>query len=300
MEHGRTVLTEAVRKVQLLKIDGYCATDAMGYSEYIKFKWIVDGHEWEVRLYPNYESNFDRLVAVNLILLGEPQRKKLKVNLSCRLVDTSHRLDPSAEKSSSHVFPSRDGCTVTLTRRYDIPSGYLVNDSLTVQCTITVLKELPDIVVPANTEAPPPLPPSDLERHFGELWQGQRGADVTFELESGERFLAHKIILAARSPVFMAEFFGGMNERSSQSVRIEDMDADVFKVMLHFIYTDRAPELDEKPEMAMAMAQHLLAAADRSPETLDAVLATEGYNHLVASCPLVLTELLRAAHGRRN
>jgi len=110
---------------------------------------------------------------------------------------------------------------------------------------------------------PPPLPPSDLERHFGELWQCQRGADVTFELESGERFLAHKIILAARSPVFMAEFFGGMNERSSQSVRIEGMDADVFKVMLHFIYTDRAPELDEEPEMVMAMAQHLLAAADR-------------------------------------
>jgi len=90
--------------------------------------------------------------------------------------------------------------------RYDIPSGYLVNDSLTVQCTITVLKELPDIVIPANTEAPPPLPPSDLERHR---------ADVTFELESGECFLAHKIILAARSPVFMAEFFGGTNERSS-------------------------------------------------------------------------------------
>jgi len=38
----------------------------------------------------------------------------------------------------------------------------------------------------------------------------------------------------------------------------------------------------------------------RSPETLDAVLATESYNPLVASYPLVLTELLRAAHGRRN
>ena len=111
MEHGRTVLTEDVRKVQLLKIDGYCATAAM-----------------EVRFYPNYESNYDRLVAVKLILLGEPQRNKLKVNLSCRLVDTSHRLDPCAEKSLSHVFPSRDGCTVTLTTRYDIPSGYLVND----------------------------------------------------------------------------------------------------------------------------------------------------------------------------
>jgi len=82
-------------------------------------------------------------------------------------------------------------------------------------------------------------------------------------LESGERFLAHKIIVAARSPVFISEFFGDMNERSSQSVRIDGIDADVFKAMLHFIYTDRAPELDEEPEMAMAMPQHLLAAADR-------------------------------------
>jgi len=37
-----------------------------------------------------------------------------------------------------------------------------------------------------------------------------------------------------------------------------------------------------------------------SPETLDAVLATEGYAHLAASCPLVLTELLKSARGRKN
>ncbi|KXG20570.1 hypothetical protein SORBI_3010G222600 [Sorghum bicolor] len=232
MEHGRTVLTEAVRKVQLLKIDGYCATSVMKHSDYIKSKWNVDGHEWEVRIHPNYYNNnnhWDPWMAVKLILHGEPRRNKLKVNLSCRLVDTSHRLDPSAEKSLSHVFPSCDGCTVAVMSRDIIPSsGYVVNDSLTVQCTITVLKELADIEVPANTEAPP-LPPSDLERHFGELWQGQRGADVTFVLDTRERFLAHKAILAARSPVFMAEFFGGMNEKSSQSVRIEDMEASVFK-----------------------------------------------------------------------
>ncbi|CAN6200829.1 unnamed protein product [Urochloa humidicola] len=38
----------------------------------------------------------------------------------------------------------------------------------------------------------------------------------------------------------------------------------------------------------------------RSPETLDAVLVTDGYRHLVESCPLVLTELLKASHGRGN
>jgi len=37
-----------------------------------------------------------------------------------------------------------------------------------------------------------------------------------------------------------------------------------------------------------------------SPETLDAVLATEGYAHLAASCPLVLAELLKSARGRKN
>jgi speckle-type POZ protein len=379
MEHGRTVLTEAVRKVQLLKIDGYCATAALECSEYIKSKWIVDGHEWEVRFYPTYDyddycGNRSKWVALQLSLLSEPQRNKLKVNLSCRFVHPTRYLDPSAEESESHVFSRGGECSyrVLLMSRNDVQSsGYLVNDSLTVQCTITVLKELPDVVIPANTEAP--LPPSDLHRHLGELWQGQRGADVTFVLESGERFVAHKAILAARSPVFMAEFFGGMNERSSQTVRIVDMDDDVFKAMLHFIYTDRAPQLDKGPEVAMAMAQHLLAAADRyvyfseriitnfimdatsynvykfnrygldrlklicesklaggisidtvattlalaeqhncsllkakcvdfiarSPETLDAVLATEGYDHLVESYPLVMTELLRAVHGRR-
>jgi len=76
---------------------------------------------------------------------------------------------------------------------------------------------------------------------------------------SGESFAAHKVILAARSPVFKAEFFGGMEERSSDSVEIKDMDAAVFRSMLHFIYTDMAPEL----EAAATMAQHLLAAADR-------------------------------------
>ncbi|RLN12477.1 hypothetical protein C2845_PM09G21100 [Panicum miliaceum] len=181
----------------------------------------------------------------------------------------------------------------------------------------------------------------------GHEWESRRGADVTFVVDSGKRFPAHKTILAARSPVFMAEFFGHMNEKGSQSVRIQDMEAAVFKAMLHFIYTDMVPELDEEPGAA-AMAQHLLAAADRygldrlklicegklsggidvdtaattlalaeqhncsllkakcvdfiagSPETLGAVLATDGYRHLVESCPLVLAELLRAARERRN
>jgi speckle-type POZ protein len=113
-----------------------------------------------------------------------------------------------------------------------------------------VLKDLPDVVIPDSKDVPLPMPSSDLHRHLGELLQGQRGP-------------ALKNILDARSPVFMAEFFGHMNEGRSQPVQIEDMQAVVLKAMLHFIYTDTAPELDEEPEAAATMAQHLLAAADR-------------------------------------
>ncbi|OEL17575.1 hypothetical protein BAE44_0021406 [Dichanthelium oligosanthes] len=40
--------------------------------------------------------------------------------------------------------------------------------------------------------------------------------------------------------------------------------------------------------------------AGGSQENLDAVLATEGYKHLVVSSPLVMTELLKAAHRKKR
>jgi len=184
-------------------------------------------------------DDFVEWVALKLILVSEPQRDKLRVNLSCRLVSPSQHLNPSKEKSVSHVFDRRSKCSpeVLLMLKHEVPSsGYLVNDSLTVECTITVLG--------ADEEQPLPVPPpSDLHKHLGELLQSQEGADVMFHV-SGESFAAHKVILAARSPVFKAEFFGDMDETSSESVVIEDMEAVVFKSMLHFIYTDMAPELD--------------------------------------------------------
>jgi speckle-type POZ protein len=188
-----------------------------------------------------------------------------------------------------------------------------------------------------------------LHHQFGELLQSGAGADVTFVV-SGESFAAHKLILAARSPVFMAQFYGQMKEKSSQRVEIEDMEAAVFKALLRFIYTDTVAESDEQQEdskEAVSMAQHLLAAADRygverlklicqgklsggvevdsvaatlalaelhgceqlkakcidfivrSPAVLEAVLATDGYKNLEASCPSVLTDLLTRATKKR-
>lgn len=52
---------------------------------------------------------------------------------------------------------------------------------------------------------------------------------MTFEV-NGESFTAHKLVLAARSPVFRAQLFGPMKDQNTQHIRVEDMESPVFKV----------------------------------------------------------------------
>jgi speckle-type POZ protein len=84
---------------------------------------------------------------------------------------------------------------------------------------------------------------------------------VTFEVH-GEKFPAHRRLLAARSSVFMAQLFGLVKENNyATCIHINDMEAEVFKMMLQFIYTDKLPSIDDNK--MTEMVQHLSVAADR-------------------------------------
>ncbi|GJN20627.1 hypothetical protein PR202_gb08027 [Eleusine coracana subsp. coracana] len=87
--------------------------------------------------------------------------------------------------------------------------------------------------------------------------------DVVFQV-GGDKFPAHRCVLAARSPVFNAEFFGTMQESTtttSSVIHVDDIVAPVFRALLCFLYTDSLPETRKEDEVAMY--QHLLVAADR-------------------------------------
>ncbi|CAK9151032.1 unnamed protein product [Ilex paraguariensis] len=103
-------------------------------------------------------------------------------------------------------------------------SDYLKDDCLIVNCTVGVVR--------SHTEGPKiysiPVPPSDFGQHFGQLLESGKGTDVGFEID-GEIFSAHKLVLAARSPVFRAQFFGPMKDQNSHCIIVEDMEAPVFK-----------------------------------------------------------------------
>jgi speckle-type POZ protein len=352
-----TNLTDVVRSVQLLKVNGYSMTKTMDCEEgCIKSRWNVDGYDWEIRLYsaglPGHGGFYSSWIAVELVFLSEARARNVKATLGYRLVDPipTARLNKFSEERRHTVTfknPQDSSSPHLIIQTSDLESWrYIMDDSFTVQCTITVLKEIPDLATISAKEVQ--VPSSNLHEHLGDLLKSETGADVTFVV-SGESFAAHKAILAARSPVLMAEFFGEMKETRSPCVEIKDMEAAAFKAMLHFIYTDMVPDLgDKQSKTVVVMAQHLLVAADRyglgklklicerkltggisvgtaattlvlaeqhncsllkakclefivrTVATLDAVMATEGYRHLEASCPLVLRELLKSARGRKR
>jgi len=60
--------------------------------------------------------------------------------------------------------------------------------------------------------------------------------DVVFIVE-GERFPAHRVVVAASSPVFQVMLTNGMRETSAHEIRIESTDKATWELALRFMYT---------------------------------------------------------------
>ena len=97
----------------------------------------------------------------------------------------------------------------------------------------------------------------ELLEDFVKLFENMELSDVTFNV-CDQQFPAHKNILAARSPVFSAMFQHPSKEKMTGVVDVPDIEPDVFKELLRYIYTGEVPwnRMDE-------VAAGLLAAADK-------------------------------------
>ncbi|XP_037410303.1 BTB/POZ and MATH domain-containing protein 2-like [Triticum dicoccoides] len=145
-------------------------------------------------------------------------------------------------------------------------SGYVVDDRLTIRCALTVIND--PYVIEEEAHVEEEAPPSEITDQLGKLLEAKEGVDVTFEVQ-GEKFPAHKLVLAMQSPVFKAMLYGPMMEKDSSRIVINNMQPLVFKFLLHFIYNNLLPadkvmgddllDEDDKKEVT----RHLLVTADR-------------------------------------
>ncbi|XP_037438534.1 BTB/POZ and MATH domain-containing protein 2-like [Triticum dicoccoides] len=315
----------AEEKSCVLKLDGYSrAKGLLKNGEFIiSALFNVGGHDWAVKYYPNGIK--DHADSISLFLLLESAHAKdVKAKFKFNVLNKNGEPVSSYERSD---WGSRE-----FVKKADLEeSAHLRDDCLTIRCDVTVIHGKEETRVP----------PSDLHRQLGDLLENKDAADLTFQV-GGQSFSAHRCVLAARSSVFKAELLGAMKESSAGSIEICDMEADVFKSLLHFIYTDSVPLLEiasNKGETDVVMAGHLLVAADRynigrlkqiceeklcthidsnmvatnlslaeqhgfsrlkeaclqflvSPSNLEAMMASDGYEHLKSSCPSVLKELI--------
>lgn len=148
----------------------------------------------------------------------------------------------------------------------DPARGLLVNDTIIIRYQIELVVSQGGALSrhsnPAKLQPSISVPPPSLGPDLAALLDSGTSADVTFSVD-GERMPAHKIILQARSPVLRALLTGPMREGHEDVVAVHDVRAPVFRALLHFAYSDTLPEDLQGPRLDVAMAQHLLAAADR-------------------------------------
>ncbi|GJN25806.1 hypothetical protein PR202_gb13684 [Eleusine coracana subsp. coracana] len=273
------IVAETVPGSHVLAIKGYCRTKALGKGEFISSaSFRVGGCRWSILYYPDGRGPTNAgWISVFLQLDKCPG---VDARAWCRLalldaagdpvpahglaVDGIHRFSPK-KGAAGGASAATWGCYRLITRKALERSSpaYLKDDCFRVRCDVTVYKDIHREDAAAGRFVA--VPPANMRRHMEWLLRTGNGADVTFEVAGTTTTVAaHRSILAARSPVFMAELFGPMKENTSSRVRVDDMEARVFKALLYFVYTDEMPEVEEEGEEdKVVMAQHLLVAADR-------------------------------------
>ncbi|KAL9254520.1 BTB/POZ and MATH domain-containing protein [Drosera capensis] len=275
-------ITETITGIHEFKITGYSLSKGIGIGRcIISDTFIVGGYSWAVYFYPdgkNYGNGVDggggnesTYVSVFIGLVGEGV--DVRALFEIVLVDQSGN---GKHKVQSHFdeLPEEGPHTLRcpgsmwgykkFIRRKDLEaSNFLKGDCLLIRCTVGVVKTHRE----ASRLNAIPVPPSNMGQQFGLLLESKESTDVNFEVDD-QVFSAHKLVLAARSPVFRAQLFGPMKESNMQCIKVEDMKAPVFKALLQFIYWDTLPDMQDLSGLctkgaATLVAQHLMVAADR-------------------------------------
>ncbi|XP_060797722.1 speckle-type POZ protein-like B [Neoarius graeffei] len=217
-----------------------------------------DKMKWCLRVNPKgLDDESKDYLSLYLLLVNCP-KSEVRAKFKFSLLNAKREETKAMESQRAYRFvQGKDWGFKKFIRRdflLDEANGLLPDDKLTLFCEVSVVQDSVNISGQSNMNMLK-VPECQLADDLGSLWEGSRFTDCSLFV-GGQEFKAHKSILAARSPVFNAMFEHKMEESKKNRVDISDVEPDVFREMMVFVYTDKAPNLEK-------MADHLLAAADK-------------------------------------
>ncbi|XP_021715600.1 BTB/POZ and MATH domain-containing protein 4-like [Chenopodium quinoa] len=270
------VVTETVNGSHKFVIQGYSLAKGMGVGKHIASdNFSVGGYQWAIYFYPDGKNPEDNSAYVSVFIALASEGTDVRALFELTLVDQG---DQPKHKVHSHFDRSLESGPYTLKYRGSMwgykrffkrsvleTSTYLKDDCLKINCTVGVVVSS----VECPRLHPIRVPESDMGVHFGMLLENVEGSDIIFDV-AGEKFHAHKLVLAARSPVFRSEFLDKLEE-GKEEITVTDVEPKVFKAMLHFIYRDALVEEADLASLSSSCESHiadlligkLLAAADK-------------------------------------
>ncbi|XP_051223029.1 BTB/POZ and MATH domain-containing protein 2-like [Lolium perenne] len=214
------------------------------------------GHLWVIDFFPHGDREADKGEYISIFLVHATKSRSARANFEVSMMGRDGK--PSDIRRTCKTFGISEDDDDSwgwyqFMKLSDVEKRFLKEGHITFACTIMVMD---------GSAIPVLVPPSDIGIHLGRLLDNTDGTDVSFTVD-GEKFPAHRVVLAARSPVFRAELFGSMAEATMSSITLHDITPATFKAMLRFIYTDELPAEAEPEDSSVEMFQNLLAAADR-------------------------------------
>ncbi|KAH0671370.1 BTB/POZ and MATH domain-containing protein 3 isoform X1 [Solanum tuberosum] len=267
-------VNETVNGSHHFTIRGYSLAKGMGPGKYISSDiFTVGGYDWAIYFYPDGKNIEDSSMYVSVFIALASEGTDVRALFELTMLDQSGKVK---HKVHSHFDRALESGPYTLKYRGSMwgykrffrrasleMSDYLKDDCLSMHCTVGVVRTR----VEGPKDYSVTIPPSDMGQSLKYLLDAELGCDIVFRVGE-EAFKGHKLILAARSPVFRAQFFGLIGNPKTDEVEIEDIEPSVFKAMLQYIYSDELPDLIEitgstSTCTSTIVMQHLLAAADR-------------------------------------
>ncbi|KAJ9131861.1 hypothetical protein P3X46_034768 [Hevea brasiliensis] len=269
-------ITETINGSHRFTIQGYSLAKGIGIGKHIASEnFTIGGYQWAIYFYPDGKNPEDNSSYVSVFIALASEGTDVRALFELTLIDQSGE---GKHKVHSHFDRSLESGPYTLKYRGSMwgykrffrralleTSNFLKGDCLKIHCTVGVVVSAIDCSRLHSIK----VPESDIGAHFGALLENEECSDITFNVH-GEKFHAHKLVLAARSPVFESQYFDSLEEDNPEIV-VTDTEPKVFKALLHFIYKDTLIEDEELSVSASScmssiydtLVARLLAAADK-------------------------------------